>query len=152
MDQVTIAGGPVVTMPAALVPASSRWLWCNRSRRVTLLVMGIVVLSVADLAVTLAYLRANWMMEANPIAVWLIETTQSPWALGAFKMATVTVCALLLWCQRRHIAGEIAAWCAVGVLAIMSVMWHNYSQTFDSVEEMILVQATSFDDGRLGLP
>ncbi len=124
----------------------------TRARRVTLLVAGIIVLSVADLIITLAFLRANWMMEANPIAAYLIKTTQSPWVLAAFKAASVGICVALLYRLRQHLAGEVAAWCAVGILAVMSVMWHSYSKQFDDQHHMILAQAPLADDYRLGLP
>lgn len=130
---------------------ASGLLWRRRSRRVTMLILGIIVLSIADLAVTIAYLQANSMMEANPIAAYVIKSTQSAWALTAFKLATVAVCATLLYRLRHYPSGEAAAWCAVAVLAVMSVMWRSYSRTIDASAELILAQA-SVDDGRLGLP
>ena len=44
----------------------------DRSRRVILLIVGIVVLSLADLIVTLWHLTSVGMAEANPIAAWII--------------------------------------------------------------------------------
>jgi hypothetical protein len=114
---------------------------CRRSRRVLLLLAGIVVLSAADLVVTLAFAKAGGMMETNPIAVYLVRATQSPWALAAFKALSVGTCIALLYCLRRHAISEVAAWCSVAILAGMSVMWHNYSQTLDGPEELMLVQA-----------
>lgn len=125
---------------------------CHRSRRVTLLVLGIMILSFADLVVTLAYLKAHWMMEANPIAAYLISSTQSPWALVAFKGASVGICVALLYRVRHCVAAEIAAWCALCILAGMSLMWHTYSAHFDNPEEMLMAQMTIGDDPRIGLP
>lgn len=126
---------------------------CGRSRRVTLLVAGIIILSLADLAITLAYLRANWMMEANPLAAYIIRSTNSPWALAAFKCCTVAICAALLFHLRRFRSGEIAAWCGIGVLAIMAIMWSAYADHLDDHQEMLLAHADGgYDDGRLGLP
>lgn len=135
---------------SALMPLSRHW--CGRSRRVALLVVGVVILSLADLVITLAYLRANWMMEANPIAAYLIKSTQSAWPLAVYKCVTVGTCVALLYRLRRHKAGEVAAWCAVGILAVMSVMWHKYSLHFDDPQEMMLVQTTVGTEYRLGLP
>jgi hypothetical protein len=118
-------------------------------------VAGIVALSLADLAITLAYLNANSMMEANPIAMWLIEYTQSAWTLSAFKAASVGVCVAVLLRFRRHMAGELAAWCAVAILAIMAVMWREYSDHFDETNFIILAQGASVSGGEnfgLGLP
>lgn len=124
-----------------------------RPRRVTLLVLGIIALSLVDLLITLAYLQANWMIEANPIAAYLIRTTQSVWALVAFKACSVGVCATLLLLLRRFRAGEVAAWCGLSVLAALAVMWHAYSMTFEGAESILLFPASiAYDDGRLGLP
>lgn len=146
--------------PADTSPTASRIHFENlvitanrlRSRRVVLLVAGIILLSLADLFITLAYLRANWMMEANPIAVFLIKNTQSPWALAAFKGVTVGTCVMLLYKLRRHLAGEVAAWCAVGILTVLSLMWHNYARHFEDHHHMILAHSAALDDQRLGLP
>ena len=112
----------------------------RRGRRVTVLVAGVVVLSVADLVVTLAHLRTVGMLEANPIAEYLIRTTRSPWALAGYKAFTVGVCVALLYRLRRHTAGEVAAWCALGILAAMSVLWHVYSIELESPQAVRMAQ------------
>jgi hypothetical protein len=111
----------------------------HRPRRVLLLLAGIIVLSLADLIVTLAHMKIG-MMEANPIAVYLVKSTQSPWALAAFKVLTVSVCVALLYRLRRHAEGEIAAWLAVGILTGMSIMWHCYTEGMDRREDIMLAQ------------
>lgn len=127
----------------------------SRGRRVTVLLLGVIVLSLADLVITLAFLRANWMMEANPIAAYIIRTTQSSWSLICFKCLTVLICAALLYRARHFRSGEVAAWSAVGVLAALSVMWHSYAAGIDEAD-IVLASAnastSTFDDGRLGLP
>jgi hypothetical protein len=116
----------------------------RRSRRVMVLLAGVVLLSLADLVVTLAYIQANWMMEANPLASWIIHNTEpvssglTAAALGAFKIGTLTVCVAVLFRLRRHMAGEVAAWTAVGVLTVMSVMWHHYAAHFDQADAVML--------------
>lgn len=124
----------------------------NRSRRVTVLVLGVIILSVADLIITLAYLRAQLMMEANPIAAYLIESTHSAWALAGFKALTVGVCVAVLYRLRRYLAGELAAWLAVAILAGMSVIWHSYSTHFEGPGDLLLAQVDTVDDLRFGLP
>jgi hypothetical protein len=123
-----------------------------RSRRVTLLLLGIIALSAADLAVTLAFLRAQWMMEANPIAAYLIQTTQSAWALALFKACSVGTCVAVLYRLRRSMAGEVAAWLSIAILTVMSVMWHAYARHLDAHEEILLAQIGSCTDDRLALP
>jgi hypothetical protein len=112
----------------------------GRSRRVILLIIGIVVLSVADLLVTVAFAKAGGMMEANPIALFVAKFTQSPWALAAYKFLTVGVCVAVLFFLRRYATCEVAGWCCVGILAVMSVVWHHYSNTLGNPEELMLAQ------------
>lgn len=54
------------------------------------LIVGIILLSLGDLAITLIDLRSTGMMEANPIAGYFIRLTQSVSALAAYKMLSVT--------------------------------------------------------------
>ena len=88
-----------------LIEALSR----SRSRRVMVLIIGVVVLSIGDLIVTVGHLQSVGMMEANPIAVWLIKSSDSPFALISYKLGTVGICVALLLRVREHIEGEIAA-------------------------------------------
>jgi hypothetical protein len=106
----------------------------DRSRRVLLLIVGIVLLSFGDLLITVTYLRSTGMMEANPIAEYLIRLTGSLSVLALYKAATVGICVGLLYRLRRHVEGEVAAWCAVSILAVMSLQWHHYAQQFDHAD------------------
>lgn len=117
-----------------------------RARRVTLIIAGIILLSVVDLLITLTHLRSVGMMEANPIAAFLIRTTRSPWILVVYKLLTVGLCALLLFHTRRHLVGELAAWMSLVILVGMSVHWHRYSNHFDHPEQVRLAQAASGPD------
>jgi hypothetical protein len=123
----------------------------RRKRRVLVLLAGVVLLSLADLAITLTHLRTTGMMEANPIAALLIESTQSVWALASFKLFTLAVCVSVLFVLRRRFEGEVAAWIAVVILAGMSVQWHAYSSHFDDPHEVMMAQAGDYGDGWLML-
>ena len=131
---------PPGTLSTSILDALGQDGWCRRSRRVSVLIVGIVLLSIADLMVTLAYARGGGMMEANPIVIYLAKMTQSPLSLACYKMLTVTICVALLFRLRKHAASEIAAWCAVAILAGMSVMWHNYSAEVECPATMALVR------------
>jgi hypothetical protein len=137
---------------SGMIDSKANARWDGRSRRVAVLMLGVIALSVADLFITLAYLRAQWMMEANPIAVFVIKSTDSAWGIAAFKALTVLVCVSLLMKARRHLVAEIAAWCAVGILTVLSVMWHNYANHFEDHAGLILAQDSTPNDLRLGLP
>ena len=140
------AAGEIGCSRCAKCTCSCGGHWHSRSRRVTLLVLGIILLSAADLAVTMAYARGGGMMEANPIALYLVRVTQSPWALVAYKMLTVGVCVALLYRLRKYAISEAAAWCAVGILTAMSFMWHDYSSHIDEPEETVLVKCDATTD------
>ena len=99
-----------------------------RSERVKWLLFGIVVLSLADLVLTLSYLTSVGLSEGNPIAVWLLQATNSIWALAMYKAITVTVCVSLLYRTRFKREGELAAWCAMLILIALSIWWNQYSR------------------------
>lgn len=94
----------------------------RRARRVVVLLVAIVALSIADLVATISHLRIG-MIEGNPLARFIIETTNSIGALAAFKAATVLVCVVLLFRLRRSRQGEAAAWMAAFILCALTVWW-----------------------------
>ena len=100
----------------------------KRCERVKWLLFGIVMLSVADLVLTVSYLTTVGMSEGNPIAVWLLQATNSVWALGMYKAITVTICVSLLYRTRFQRQGELAAWCAMLILVALSIWWNQYSR------------------------
>ena len=100
----------------------------KRSERVTLLLVGVVLLSLADLFLTITYLTTVGMSEGNPIAVWLLHTTNSIWPLAVYKLATVAVCVTLLYRNRCKRQSEMASWCAMCILVALSIWWNQYSQ------------------------
>ena len=100
----------------------------NRSERVKWLLFGIVMLSVADLVLTVSYLTTVGLSEGNPIVVWLLQATNSVWALGMYKAVTVTICVSLLYRTRFQRQGELAAWCAMLILVALSIWWNQYSR------------------------
>jgi hypothetical protein len=100
----------------------------KRCERVKWLLVGIVMLSVADLVLTISYLTTVGMSEGNPIAVWLLQTTNSVWALAMYKAITVTICVSLLYLTRFQRQSELAAWCAMLILVALSIWWNQYSR------------------------
>ena len=99
----------------------------NRSERVIFLLIGIIVLSFADLLLTSMYLTSVGMSEANPIAAWLLMRTNSLWILALYKGVTVATCILLLFYMRNSRQGELAAWCSMLILTALSVWWNQYA-------------------------
>ncbi len=109
-----------------------------RARRVILLLVGILTLSTADFLLTVAYLQSTGMIEINPIAAYIIQVTNSPWALAGFKAVTVGICASVLFVLRRRVEGEAAAWVAIAILAAMSLHWHLYTEHYSDQNQIRL--------------
>lgn len=122
-----------------------------RPRRIMILIAGIIVLSMADLVVTLTHLRTVGMIEANPVAAYLIITYQSTWVLAAYKAVTVGICVVALLLIRNRLIGEMAAWASVAILAGMAIVWHLYSAELDEPGHLELVRHAAADDGWLYL-
>ena len=106
-----------------------------RSSRVLLLLGCILILSAADLLLTIFHLQHFGLAEANPIVVYLVESFQSLWVLAAFKLATVALCLGLLFSARHHVAGEFGAWLSTIILTVVLMVWYDYS---DIAEELYL--------------
>ena len=100
----------------------------NRSERVTWLLAGVVGLSAADLLLTVSYLTSVGMSEANPIALWLLQATNSVWPLAIYKGITVMICVMLLYTNRFQRQSELAAWCALLILVALTIWWNQYSR------------------------
>ena len=89
--------------------------------------VGIVALSLADLALTTMYLTSVGMAEGNPIAAWLIVNTQSLWVLALYKGVTVATCVSLLYYMRNSRQGELASWCSMLIMTALSIWWNQYA-------------------------
>lgn len=113
-----------------------------RSSRVLLLLGCILILSAADLLLTVIHLQHFGLAEANPIVIFLVQSFQSLWVLAAFKLATVTLCLGFLFRARHHVAGEYGAWVATIILTIVLLVWQDYS---DTVEELYIQGFTQTD-------
>lgn len=98
----------------------------GRSVRVMVLVVAIIALSAGDLAMTLTFLRSVGMGEANPLARFVIEYN-SPALLVVWKAASVLLACMIFTLYRRKRCTEVACWCAVAILAWLTVRWWNYA-------------------------
>ena len=116
----------------------------HRSQRVTWLLVGVVLLSMADLFLTITYLTTVGMSEGNPIAVWLLSATNSVWPLILYKVGTVTVCVSLLYVNRFRRQGELASWCAMLLLVALSTLVYTANAARQSVNRH---EVLTFDHG-----
>lgn len=98
----------------------------HRPARVLALIAGILLLSFADLYMTLVHLRGTGMIEANPLARGVIALN-SPAALILWKGATVGLAASILYYARRRPTAELAAVFCCAVLCWLTVQWARYN-------------------------
>jgi len=112
-----------------------------RASRILVLLLGVVLLSLADLIVTMYHLCTLGMMEANPVAAYLIQATNSPWILVGFKLLTVTIAVGALWYGRDRLLAELGAWLSVAGLAFIAFAWHQYADCFDDLRSVQFAQA-----------
>jgi len=96
-------------------------LFARRSLRVVVLSVGIVVMSVADLYLTLLFVTQTGMDEMNPLARAMMEY-QSPMILALWKMGTVVISIGILIAIRKQRSAELGAW--IGCLVMGSLMFH----------------------------
>ena len=99
----------------------------QRAERVIWLLGGVILLSLADLFLTLTYLTTVGMSEGNPIAFWLLQSTGSVWPLALYKGLTVAICVTLLYRNRHRRQSELASWCAMMILVTLTIWWNQYS-------------------------
>lgn len=88
----------------------------------------IILLSLADLIATVTHLQTIGMIEANPVAAWIIQLTGSSWSLASFKGLSVLTCVILLYRVRHRMQGEVASWFSVGVLMALAFYWGVYTE------------------------
>jgi len=122
----------------------------RRRVRVTVLLAGILTLSVSDLVMTLTNLHTTGMAEANPIARLIIEHSSSL-GLVAYKLITVSVCLALLYRLRNSIQSEIASWVGIAILAGLSVYWGHYSAHMHDADALEVRLAGDLDERWLTL-
>ncbi len=115
----------------------------SRSSRVLLLLGCILILSGADLLLTIIHLQQFGLAESNPIVVFLVETFNSLWVLAVFKLATVAMCIGFLFRARHHVVGEFGAWLATIILTMVLMVWYDYS---DTVEKLYIQGYTQSDN------
>jgi hypothetical protein len=139
----------------ALQPMNETHANKHRAERVLWLLAGVVFLSIADLFLTISYLTSVGMSEGNPIALWLLQATDSVWPLAFYKAITVTVCVSLLYRTRYRRQSELASWCALMILVALTVWWNQYSQyqpMLPFAEDHIVMAGDTFQQPFLKVP
>lgn len=98
-----------------------------RSRRVALLAFAMVLMGLADLQLTLTYMRSIGMIELNPLARAMVDLGGAP-QLIRFKLFSIALSAGLLFLLRRHSLAERCAWVSCAALLALSIHWTRYNE------------------------
>lgn len=99
----------------------------RRAIRVICLTAAMVLMSLADLQITMTYLASVGMGEGNPIARWVIAHG-SPALLVVWKCASIALAALIFLRFRDKPITEGASWFSCFVLVWLLVEWSAYAE------------------------
>lgn len=100
-------------------------------RRVSLLVIAITIMGLADLMLTLIYMQTTGMYELNPLARAMVATGGSA-QLVVFKLLTLSLSAGVLYLLRRQRVAEPAAWACAAVMCALSIHWISYNNQLEN--------------------
>lgn len=109
-----------VDLQAVSVPKPS-----GRARRVLFLLSIVIVLSLADLYLTLLFLTQGSFAEANPLARAIMHS-QSIGLLVAWKLGSVLTTVGILYAVRKTPSAELGAWVCFAVLGWLTYQWTGY--------------------------
>jgi Na+/phosphate symporter len=98
----------------------------RRAFRVIALIAAIVVLSIADLHMTLMFLRGVGMSEGNPIARWIISHNSGE-LLIVYKLGLVALGCFLFYAARRTRLAEVGCWFCFAMLIWLTMQWASYA-------------------------
>ncbi len=113
----------------------------TRPARVTLLAVAMTLMGLADLQLTLTYMRSIGMIELNPIAREMVEIGGSR-QLIVFKLFTIAASAGLLYLVRRHRLAEACAWASCAALLALTMHWVRYNDAVATPEHAALTLAS----------
>ena len=121
---------PVNATPRSAGAASLRQI--ARSRRIVLLILALVLMSLADLICTISYLTSVGMAEANPIARHMIAVGGIR-QLVLYKAFTMTLSCGCIYFIRTRRGAELGAWACVAVLFMLMLHWIEYNEVMHSL-------------------
>ena len=98
----------------------------RRGLRVISLCVVILIISIADLELTLRFLTSGGMAEGNPLARYIMGFN-CQWLLAAWKlMLTAVACGTLLGLRTR-LTAELGAWLCAAVMVWLAIRWGFYA-------------------------
>lgn len=101
------------------------------------MLLTVVLLSLADLYLTVTFLMQGGFPEANPLARAIMQTN-SVALLTAWKLGTVGITVSILYAIRRTKSAELGAMVCCAVLGWLTVQWLQYVQEDSIASGMLL--------------
>ncbi len=118
---------PLEAFPPAEGTGRRPWALAGRPLRVSCLLIAALLMSIADLLMTLTHATTIGFAEANPIARALMGShTSMP--VTVWKLGTLSVAFGILFVLRRTRTGELGAWLCVAILAWLMIQWSSYNE------------------------
>lgn len=116
-----------------------------------ILVAATVLVSLADLYMTMVYATTVGMHEANPLARALM-LYNCPWIVVAFRMLTIALFGLVLMRARHRPISEVAAWVCMAAMAWLAFRWEAYNRSAADVTGAMLLADGSDEFVSIGQP
>lgn len=116
-----------------------------RARRIVLISVALVLMGLADLVCTLAYVTSVGMVEVNPVARHIINTSSSAGPIVLYKLCSLIFCCGALWLIRRHRVAELCGWLCVLLSLALSLHWVRYNAAIPSMSMEMALIASSDD-------
>ncbi len=117
-----------------------------RGRRVMLLALLVLLLSIGDLLTTLIFLQSTGMEEVNPVAKFVMQSG-SVMNILIFKAGSVFTCLSVILLIRFRWQGELAAWIATFILVSLTAYWYVYTHQFSAIDSSHIMNFTQQNDG-----
>lgn len=117
-----------------------------RARRISILIVAMVMMGIADLMCTLTYMRTSGMLEANPLARFVLASGAADGAAGQlvmFKALTIVLSCGTLYITRRHRQAELSAWACTAMMLVLTTHWINYNRSVSAFTNDMAVLAMS---------
>jgi hypothetical protein len=127
------------------LPRSHAFTPHTRATRVTILLIATFLMGLADLALTLEFVTSSGMVEANPIARYVMAHNSTGIVI-LWKLATMFLGLGILFWARRSKGAELGTWLCFLVMAALSFHWLTYTGAV--VMEPDYAQVAEADDPR----
>jgi len=109
---------------------------------VCVLLTAVMLFSLADLDMTLAYASSGGMLESNPLARAVMAYGSSG-TLAVWKIASVVLCVGILFRTRARPSAEAATWLCFFVLVWLSFRWEMYNEQMPQIAHAVLADTES---------